>query len=80
MVPLVKDNNPLDTKKTISLHFVEVYAREGRPGVIKICSLLTDRPRRYISEIMPIRREIIELLLFVRGGVNLGHHLKGRWI
>ena len=53
MVPRVKDNNPLGTLKTVSLDFEEKLAREGRQGN---WSLFSNSRRRYMAEILPIRR------------------------
>ena len=40
MLPGVKDNNPFDTQKNVSLDFDEESAREGRQGNLKISQLI----------------------------------------
>ena len=62
MVSRVKDNNPLGTQKIVSLAFNEEYAREP-PGKLQknfYWSHLTNSRRRYMAEILPIRRNTIQ--------------------
>ena len=62
-MPRVKDNNPLGTQKTVSLDFDEKEAREAARGTSKIKnrSNLNNSRRRYMAEILPIRRKLCRI-------------------
>ena len=61
MVPLVKDNNPLGIQKTISLDFDEEGLVRSARETLKISKLFTlnQNLRRYMAEILPIRRKTL---------------------
>ena len=57
MVPLVRDNNPLGTQKTVSLDVEEEYRLER--GARKLQNFQTYSRRRDMAGISPIRRKTL---------------------
>ena len=57
MVPCVRDNNPLGTQKISSKNRLVRAARKH--SKIQSWSFFTNHHRRYLAEIMPIRRKTL---------------------